>query len=1087
MAEPIGLVCSKLVSVCYDYRAGVRDAPQDISRIQGEVSSIGRTAQQLIKVTEADKGASLPSLIAINACQDLKTCLKLGKASRFRDYLLWPLKSAEADRKLRAIASIKSTQNMVEILGHTRSLPNVERTVSALVVHSNEFHRGNSDEADEQGWPSQADKQKQLLQKLAPGTGDWLIIKDLKPSCVASKTISALDNLHILKILVSQLINQGARTPSKLLQLLRKPCSRIGNHEKWEQILLQIMKQFPDNFVVFDGLDVCEDLSMSGQLTIIQFAMKLIDSVKGVHLAAFSRSHERLRTLLESPKMTALTQHPRFARWPTSLKQTVESSLLTQVHGLFRWLACQLQTLQRCATSQAARKVLSDLPKSLEEYYRMILASIEVNNLVSVRSLLQWAIFVFRPLNLNKILSAAAMKTDGVHVPYYNKSLELFDLEGFIHGFSSLVLTYCARNRSGSAEVHVKLAHFTVRVFLLSAVVRDKFPGFATEQSLSHSLSKATLVYFQHAARSASESPGALIMGEGIDNTYQLTPLYYAAYYGSTYIVKALLDQGVYPSLSGGLNHCPLQAAARNSHLEIIRILLQLNADVYAEGGARLTALCAAAAAGHVDVAVELLNAGASVEDRSSDPLWLAVVNGHLSMCKVLLSRGARDFFVSKAITKNALDAAVKNNRLEIMLELLKFDPTTGNYLRRLVSSFKTVVEHGHGHILRELLAHGIAGAGLPKEEALAWFPQSGDKDEVRRYLNQGASPNSRRLLYYRRETTLESAEPLLRGADPNLHVEDKTPLEIIIFLQNSDMAWILINVGADTHTNHPLLYVVTSGRRDLIELLLRNGANPYPCLQMAAYKGDDRSFSLLINIGADINKEPLEGLSLLAAAARGSSAPLNGLPEHLPPLLIAAFANNGPVMELLISRGAEVDPSLLRRGANPNKGAKILKRPKSTLPLLLAAEKGNTNILQSLLTAGADLNAQDEEGFTALHYAAACAPGVDLKPKLLNGSLPIYYAASLDTIETLRTKSAGRLCTGQRTAVTGRRSKPFWIGELCRHLCPWMKVLERRWTLRSWPWISRLIFAHMPRRLGQKNRIDRLLQRLVENAAVSP
>lgn len=130
MVEPIGLVgtliaiaqvCSKLVSVCYDYHIGVRDAPQDISRILDEISSVGAIAQQLVKISSAEHGSALPVLRemdkkdgplpkALSELQELKQSLKLGKpSSRRRRDLVWPLKRAEADKKLQAIALIKST------------------------------------------------------------------------------------------------------------------------------------------------------------------------------------------------------------------------------------------------------------------------------------------------------------------------------------------------------------------------------------------------------------------------------------------------------------------------------------------------------------------------------------------------------------------------------------------------------------------------------------------------------------------------------------------------------------------------------------------------------------------------------------------------------------------------------------------------------------------------------------------------------------------------------------------------------------------------------------------------------------------
>lgn len=129
MIDPIGLVgtliaviqvCNKIVSVCYEYRNGVRDASSDISRILDETSSIGHLAERLLKTAEADYNAHLPTLQSLNEPEnplrrcltelvDLKTTLKLGRKVGLRSTLTWPFKRPEAERRLLAIERTKTT------------------------------------------------------------------------------------------------------------------------------------------------------------------------------------------------------------------------------------------------------------------------------------------------------------------------------------------------------------------------------------------------------------------------------------------------------------------------------------------------------------------------------------------------------------------------------------------------------------------------------------------------------------------------------------------------------------------------------------------------------------------------------------------------------------------------------------------------------------------------------------------------------------------------------------------------------------------------------------------------------------------
>ncbi|KAL4884609.1 hypothetical protein BJY04DRAFT_215071 [Aspergillus karnatakaensis] len=194
MVEPIGLIgtlvaivqlSGKVVSICCAYRMGVRDAPQEISRILDEVTSVGSVAQQLVKIAETDKGSDFPSLNEmqktdgpLRKClvelQDLKAWLKIGKSAKARSNLLWPLSRGDAERKLQAIASIKNTlqlalaadnaSQMVDVLACTRVIPSLEKNIK--ILHHLQTLIGELD---------QTAKTERECAKMAPGTGDWLL------------------------------------------------------------------------------------------------------------------------------------------------------------------------------------------------------------------------------------------------------------------------------------------------------------------------------------------------------------------------------------------------------------------------------------------------------------------------------------------------------------------------------------------------------------------------------------------------------------------------------------------------------------------------------------------------------------------------------------------------------------------------------------------------------------------------------------------------------------------------------------------------------------------------------------------------
>ncbi|GJP92688.1 MOSC domain protein [Aspergillus niger] len=816
----------------------------------------------------------------------------------------------------------------------------------------------------------------------------------------------------------------------------------------------------------------------------------------------------------------------KFARWPMSLKKKIEQSLLVQANGSFRLMDCQLQTLRRCATPQAVQKALKDLPKSLEEHYFMAISKIDESNRMSVKNLLRWVAFALRPLSLDEVTSAIAINVDREHTPCIDEDLELLDPESFIDSCSSLVSTYCDGDETkGTQDVYIKLAHFTVREFLTSdAILGGTCSDFFMDIRLSHAfLASCSLAYFHHAVQSAAGdlwiyhplaryaghfwyehkelSQGAwqsfelesilldLFDEDGpyfrlwtkvanvdrpwlpdeLSDTNDSTALYYSSYCGLTRVVKAVLDKGASPNVSGGLYYRPLQAAACMGHLEIVQLLIEATAEVNAKGGALSTALGAAAAQGHLDVAVTLLEAGANVNypnprvfsGQRSDPLFFAVARGHLPVCEALLNYGAEDYHHFNGDPPSALVVAVCSGRLDIVRKLLGCERiTTARSMKhrkpsviRSVQSGITAAQYqaaagGHVEILRELLAHGIT-----PDEALRYAARAGDEKLVRQYLDEGLSVDSHAQVSDH-PIALQSAiigghtaivhELLSRGADPNLESSFSTPLRAVVEAGNFILAQVLINAGARVDAHRSLRSALSQRRKDLVDLLLQNGADTHRSLRDAVHNADLWAFQLLMDRGADMHRqEPYDETSLLGAAAWGGSVSIvthlldNGLqdqlnpgPEDTAPLLDAVAATRPLIVELLIQRGADVNtcpqvaddrrltgsrtspdglrwwpPDLicetaltLAVKANDREIAELLMRhgamvtPSSPdtvgTPLLYAVRDQNSDLINALLDRGADPNQRGtivEEGKPSFPLLIAAENG---NPEIIDSLL---------------------------------------------------------------------------------------------------
>src|SRR5258708_3695459 len=125
-------------------------------------------------------------------------------------------------------------------------------------------------------------------------------------------------------------------------------------------------------------------------------------------------------------------------------------------------------------------------------------------------------------------------------------------------------------------------------------------------------------------------------------------------------------------------------------------------------------------------------------------------------------------------------------------------------------------------------------------------------------------------------------------------------------------------------------------GRRE------RRGLIAMSILHGAAKSGDVRAARTALDRGADVNELDRRGR---------------------PALVIAAQHGRGPIAELLLDYGADVDAAC--RG-----GSEALAQEVGTTALIIAAWTGRSDIVAMLLRRGASVDARAASGVTALGVA---------------------------------------------------------------------------------------------------------------------
>jgi ankyrin repeat protein len=244
--------------------------------------------------------------------------------------------------------------------------------------------------------------------------------------------------------------------------------------------------------------------------------------------------------------------------------------------------------------------------------------------------------------------------------------------------------------------------------------------------------------------------------------------------------------------------------------------------------------------------------------------------------------------------------------------------------------------------------------------------------------------------------------------ANPRLAKEkDQTGMYAIQYAVESrsvGMVKILIDHGADVNTAGgrepvtPLYTAAYRGYKDIAAYLLSRGAqveggnsHGYTPLSAASEQGHMGVVTLLLTHGAEANTESDRGAYPLAEALRNKHWEIAamliksgaGVNRHnslgILPLNYAVMRNNPEEIDFLVRHGARVEERDKRNGVTP---------------LMQAAHYGHLEALKSLISHKANVNAGDQVGRTALHFAA-------LKNRAGSIEILAAHGAKLDAAET--------------------------------------------------------------------------------------
>ena len=153
------------------------------------------------------------------------------------------------------------------------------------------------------------------------------------------------------------------------------------------------------------------------------------------------------------------------------------------VSNRFRWVFCQLEILRNCLP-QNVRRVLQELPVSLDETYERMLGEILKTNPDQAYRLLQCLTVATRPLRVNELAEILALDFNDANdgIPVLNRDWRWDDgRKGLLATCSSLIVVVDSYVDYSWTRV-VQFAHFSVKEFLTS----DRLAKLKTEISRFH-------------------------------------------------------------------------------------------------------------------------------------------------------------------------------------------------------------------------------------------------------------------------------------------------------------------------------------------------------------------------------------------------------------------------------------------------------------------------------------------------------------------------------------------------------------------------------------------------------------------------
>ncbi|PTD03484.1 hypothetical protein FCULG_00012821 [Fusarium culmorum] len=260
---------------------------------------------------------------------------------------------------------------------------------------------------------------------------------------------------------------------------------------------------------------------------------------------------------------------------------------------MFRWAACQLESLARCLTPAAIGIALMSLPRDLNETYYRMLEDIPSEYRRNAIRLLQFLVHAKRPLTLPEAVEVIATEINQ-EPRGFDVTQRLFQTADILRYCPSLVIIAEVTNYAGTVE-ELHLARFSVKEYLLkqaqfdlkcaSIAIAKTCLTYLTDIKGDDSTIRRDFPMARYAAESWMDYAVSAETSQDIIRTTadylwydepgppKASRLYYAGLAGLAGAARHLMTEGADVNAQGGQYGNALQAASRGGNHKIVQLL----------------------------------------------------------------------------------------------------------------------------------------------------------------------------------------------------------------------------------------------------------------------------------------------------------------------------------------------------------------------------------------------------------------------------------------------------------------------------------------------------------------------------------